>query len=375
MSARRDHITEVAALWFVRAQDPDFSRADREEFASWLAGSAENVLEFLALGAVSQDIREASANIDVDALLDLARESGDRNNVVAMLPSVSAGETKPLRPTKRLRHIAFLSTAASVLIASVAGIWLFSISGPASYSTGIGEQISFPLNDGSVVILNAQSSLEVNYTETERNVRLVAGEALFDVENDPNRPFQVRTERAMIRAAGTSFNVRNRGEHITVTVVEGIVDVESLNPAPEGGTPRPKSEDFGGLPADETAFTTQFRGKDGSIRLLAGQEARIQRQTAEITITSANVENATSWRERRLAFEARPLSEVVTEFNLFSNARIVIKDARLATMSISGAFDADDPESFALFLSEAGLAVAKQRSDGTFELRLRDEAL
>ena len=58
--------------------------------------------------------------------------------------------------------------------------------------------------------LNAQSSLELHYTESERTVRLLTGEVLFNVEKDPYRPFRVLTERAVVRAVGASFNVRQR---------------------------------------------------------------------------------------------------------------------------------------------------------------------
>lgn len=373
MSAHRDHVTDLAAYWFVRAQNRDFTKADREEFASWLAGSAEHVLEFLSLSALSEDIRDASANMDVDALVDLARQTDDRDNVVEMSVPATVDIAKPERSSKSWRRPAVLSTAASVLLAIGTGVWLFSTSGPGTYSTGIGEQISFSLEDGSVVTLNAQSSLEVDFTETERNLRLLAGEALFDVEQDANRPFQVRTNRAVIRAAGTAFNVWHRGENTTVTVVEGTVDVESLGFPIEAGTPGPESGELERLRSENSVSAVQATVLNRPIRLSAGQQARIQRQSIAITISSANVENATSWRERRLAFEARPLLEVVNEFNLFSDARFVIKDEELTTVAISGAFEADDPESFALFLSEAGLAVAKTRGDGTVELRRPEE--
>ena len=367
MSTHRDRMTDHAALWFVRAQDPDFSSADREEFASWLAGSAEHVLEYLSLAAVSRDIRESLENLDVDALVALARRSGDEHNVVAMLTPGSACGTEPAESKDRTRRPAVWAGAAGFLIAVLAGSWLFSGSRTVEYSTVAGEQVSFALPDGSVVILNARSLVEVNYTQLERTVRLVTGEALFDVEKDSDRPFRVVTERAMIQALGTSFNVRHRGERTTVTVVEGIVDVRSLDgPQHDAGS--------GPKPGDDADTRTGWPKKTSSVRLTAGQQVYMDSQTVGVTVTDANVAKTTSWRERRLVFEAKALSDVVSEFNLYTGRPIVIEDSDLASILISGAFDADDPESFALFLSRAGIAVVDQNARSSIVLRPPQEA-
>ena len=367
MSTHRDRMTDHAAWWYVRAQDPDFSSADREKFASWLAGSAEHVLEYLSLAAVCQDIYEASEDLDVDALVALARESGDEHNVVALMPPDSAAGTEPVEPENRARRPAVWAGAAGLLIAVLAGSWLTWNSRTVVHSTVVGEQVSFPLPDGSVVILNARSLAEVDYTQSGRVVRLVVGEALFNVEKDLDRPFRVVTERAMIQALGTSFNVRHRGESTTVTVVKGIVDVRSLD--------EPQEEYEFGSESGDSADTRAGRPKQArSVRLTAGQQVLMDSQTTEVTVTDADIEKTTSWRERRLVFEAKALSEVVSEFNLYSDRPIVIEGSDLASILISGAFDADDPESFSLFLSKAGIAIVDQHARDSIVLRPPQEA-
>src|SRR3546814_5131662 len=61
------------------------------------------------------------------------------------------------------------------------------------YRTGIGEQRTFELADGSKVTLNTATEIRVDYRARERIVRLVRGQALFDVAHAPDRPFS-RTE-------------------------------------------------------------------------------------------------------------------------------------------------------------------------------------
>jgi len=372
VSRRQDRITDEAALWFVRAQDPDFTASDGEEFASWLAASAEHVQAYLSVASVTHDIREATAAYDVDELVELAREAADDRNVVA-LPAFdassamsvgdeysSAADVAAVEEGKvRSRRPVFWATAASAVLAVIAGTFGFlqlTAPDPDLYATGVGEQVSFPLGDGSVVTLNAQSTLRVVYSDRFRDIRLLAGEAMFDVEKDPDRAFRVITDRAVIQAVGTQFNVRSRGGGTTVTVVEGVVDVQStpgpsLSPGAVAQVP---------ATADPPSTVSEPR------RLTVGQQARVD--GGEVAVIEASVRKATSWRERRLVFEAWALEDVVAEFNLYNDQQFAINDPNLATLAISGAFSADDRESFTLFLSEAGLAVSETLADGTIVL-------
>lgn len=372
MSRRLDRIKDEAALWFVRVQDPDFAASDGEEFASWLAASAEHVQAYLSVASVTHDIREVAAAYDVDELVELAREAADEQNVVALLGpdaslALSADEEHPggalaaaaTAGKVRRRRPMLWATAAGAVLAVVGvtlGLLQLAAPDPGLYTTGVGEQVSFPLGDGSVVTLNAQSTLRVAYGDAFRDVRLIAGEAMFDVEKDPNRAFRVITDRAVIEAIGTQFNVRNRGGDTTVTVVEGIVDVRSTPGRSASPGAVAQQPDAAGPPP--AALHPR--------RLTVGQQARVT--GGEVAVSEANVQRATSWRERRLVFEAWALADVVAEFNLYNDQQFVIDDPDLATRAISGAFSADDRESFALFLSEAGLATSETLADGTIVL-------
>ena len=367
MSRRIDRITDEAALWYVKAQDPSFSTGDREELASWLAASAEHVREYLSVAAVTQDVRELAGAFDVDELLRLAQASADEANVVS-LPDADVQvrsqipDLGTLQPTEvvRRRRPAVWSVAAALTIVAVLGLFYLKLPRADLYTTGVGEQLSFLLDDGSVVTLNAQSRLRVVYTDTSRDIHLTAGEAMFDVVGDPGRPFRVITERAVIQAIGTQFNVRHRGSGTTVTVVEGIVDVQ-LVPNPRS-PPGEVGEASGESPAEPSSSSVVSR----PTRLKVGQQARVS--SGEVAVVDTNVQKTTSWRERRLVFDSWTLADVVDEFNLYNDQRIVIMDADLATRSISGAFSADDRDSFALFLSEAGIALFENRADGTIVL-------
>ena len=379
MSRRIDRITDEAALWYVKAQDPGFSASDREELASWLAASAEHVKEYLSVAAVTQDVRELAGAFDVDALLRLAQASADEANVVS-LPDVGVQvdavqvdslpdaeiqrrsrpavpeSTKPSE-ARRWRPVVW-SMAVTLTVVAVVGLVYLKLPRADLYTTSVGEQVSFLLDDGSVVTLNARSRLRVVYTDTSRDIHLTAGEAMFDVVGDSDRPFRVITERAVIRAIGTQFNVRHRGSDTTVTVVEGIVDVQLVP------NPRSPPGEVGEAPDESTAALSSVVSQP--TRLEVGQQARVS--SGAVAVVDTNIQKTMSWRERRLTFDAWTLADVVQEFNLYNDQHIVVIDADLAARSISGAFSADDRGSFALFLSEAGIASFESRADGTIML-------
>lgn len=74
-------------------------------------------------------------------------------------------------------------------------------------STGTAERKTVILNDGTKVILNANSSLTIGDYDHLRDVKL-QGEAFFDVKKDPSRPFTVHGGDLHIKVLGTSFNVK-----------------------------------------------------------------------------------------------------------------------------------------------------------------------
>src|SRR3546814_12332562 len=66
----------------------------------------------------------------------------------------------------------------------------------------------FELADGSKVTLNTATEIRVDYRARERIVRLVRGQALFDVAHAPERPFLVLVAARTVHALRTIFEVR-----------------------------------------------------------------------------------------------------------------------------------------------------------------------
>ena len=107
----------------------------------------------------------------------------------------------------------------------------------SKYSTQKGERREIQLPDGSVVTLNAASSIQIasDFGVKKRDV-LLQGEAFFQVSKDKTRPFIIKTGKIYTRVVGTSFNINAYADEnlISVAVATGKVQVEK--DAAEGKT-------------------------------------------------------------------------------------------------------------------------------------------
>ena len=124
-----------------------------------------------------------------------------------------------------------LGAALTLSVAVATGLLLVNqdgVSGNGIYETRIGEQNTITLVDGSVIQLNTDSHIQVNYEDNQRNIVLMAGEAHFEVAKDRSRPFVVKAGDGMVRAVGTAFTVRINPEALKVIVTEGKVALAAV---------------------------------------------------------------------------------------------------------------------------------------------------
>jgi MFS family permease len=128
--------------------------------------------------------------------------------------------------------------AGAALAAALALGWFLQSSTPSApaidlYQTAKGERKSAALADGSHIDLAAATRLTVALAASERRVTLEEGEAIFDVAADAGRPFIITAGDRQVRVVGTEFDVRRRGDQLSVTVRRGVVEVGPAQPAPE----------------------------------------------------------------------------------------------------------------------------------------------
>jgi len=274
-----------------------------------------------------------------DAPLVDRERTGSREELVAKAKDgaevVSLGESFTRHPTPgpprslRTRFAEYrLATAAAVGVVAcgVAAFLGYQHYRAPLYSTGIGEQRLVTLADGSRVELNSRTQLSVHFTDTERDVELLEGQALFNVAKDPQRPFIVRSRNLAVRAVGTEFDVDRKKDTTTVTVLEGRVAVR-----------------FGSAEVSAPAPIMVAAGEQVTGTVHARSPLRASR---------ANVVAATAWTHGTLVFEGSTLADVVEEFNRHNERLIVLADPTLGNMQISGVYASTDPEILLRFLRE-----------------------
>lgn len=183
------------------------------------------------------------------------------------------------------------------------------------YTTGIGQQATLSLADGSRVHLAPQSTLRVptDFGRTMRAVHL-DGEAYFDVDHAARTPFLVRAGQSAIRVLGTVFDVRHYAtDRVThVHVVNGRVSV------------------------------TDRAGHTVPVVVVAGDGALVSDSTGTVAVTR-NADGEFEWRDGRLQFHMTPVSDVLTVVSRWYGYQFRLADTTLAIRHITTSIDVSRP--------------------------------
>lgn len=302
--------------------------------------------------SIDREAAEWAARLDAGGLspdeentLDawLARDSRRlgalaRAQALMVSPEITAA-LAPSRPrlVPALSRRGFLAAAA----ASVAGAaWLVGRAEHGvvtDYASEIGEIRAIPLEDGSRITLNTDSAVSVEYRPHSRRVRLVRGEAYFEVAKNPDRPFIVSGPAAQARAVGTAYSVRlGEEERMQVRVASGRVAVEP--------PPSPLAASLRLSPiADNGAYLDANQQAD--IRVAKDGPWKGQVQVSIRDVTPDMVERDLMWREGLLSFEGETLAEAIGEFARYSRQQVVLQGV-VGRERVSGLFSATDPAGF-----------------------------
>jgi transmembrane sensor len=245
--------------------------------------------------------------------------------------------------TRQGRHSRFTpwaaTLAATVLLAVFAAVYYWRDN---ALVTGVGQQQVRLLRDGTRVVLNTDTRIEVNYDARARRVRLIRGEARFDVSKHPTWPFFVSVGDQEIRALGTSFIVRHDDiEDLSVTLVEGRISVRPI------------------------ARNEEAPSQDPQV-LAPGQRLIISRRHAP-AVDRPELTRVTAWERGRVEFEETPLEDAANEMNRYSTTQVTIADAEAARLSIGGVFRAGDSDEFVRVVT-AAFGLQADRNGGAIML-------
>lgn len=302
-------IESAAAEWLARC-DAGLTPETQAEFQQWLASDARHTATWEELEAAWRTF-------------DAPRRSGAAARMIGEL-AVRQRRRQRRRIIGSATTVALATAAVFVFVARP-----FSSSPETASHAGAAQavRVSMPerrqLADGSVVELAANAQIEVNFSATQRDVRLVRGEALFTVAKNPARPFVVAAGPAQVRAVGTAFAVGLRPTAVAVLVTEGTVAVQRTTAAAPAPLP---------VPSGNALVVSRSGSADAPLRLEPVTPEEIGRRLA--------------WRAPRLELANTPLSEVVASLNRENREQLAIADPTLAALRLNGSVRADRPEDF-----------------------------
>jgi len=303
-----DTIDVWAAEWVAR-RSAGLTPEDARAFEAWYAADRRHQGAFLRAEAAWTLLDRAQVLAHGDALAD-----GTDHGLLDPLPTPLTGRQR--RPSRTRR--AMIGGAIAASVAAVTGTtWLLNRG--LSLTTARGELRNVPLADRSVAAINTDSRIDVDMSQHLRQVRLVRGEAWFEVAKNPDAPFVVSAGDIRVRAVGTAFSVRRRDSGADVLVTEGVVE----------------------------AWNVKDKGR--RVSLPAGSQAFVPYAPAAATVAFApeDIGRRLAWRTREIILRRDSLSSAVAEFNRYNDRQIVIADPALGRAQLVGGFAVDQPEIFA----------------------------
>lgn len=283
----RSKALDEATRWFARLRDAPIPDEERRRFELW---RDENL-------AHRRAYEEIAGLWDVMDCLE-----------PVTIPGMKLRKS-PMRHARRAAALMALAMAGAVVL-SLLGIAPWSYE---RYVTGPGEQRTLLLADGTTVYMNTRTRLAIALDSGERRVRLLEGEALFDVERDETRPFRIDAGASEVRVLGTRFNVRRLEGRADIAVIEGLVAV-----SPEGAA--------------------------GDARELHPGEAVSVGGEGVGAVVEADLQAITAWRDGRLIYRGTPLSAVVADLNRYLTDEVRLGDDSIRDLKVTAVIRIEDRE-------------------------------
>ena len=315
-----DRRLQEAGDW-IAAIERGLTKEEESELDSWLSRSTANYQLFMELAQLWDNMEV------LNRLSDLFPE--------------------PQSEKRYLPNRVLSAVAASVVV----GILLFVtlqaqgirnpvlqdtvlVTNELSYDTAIGDHATFELSDGSIISLNTNSHVRVNYTASERLLMLDRGEVHVKVAHDSDRPLSVAVGNKVVRAVGTEFNVEiTQDASIELVVTDGVVLVGVLDITDEDAS----SSKVKLLPQSSTIVGA------GEKVLISANGQNTDSITPE-SIERDEIAVKLSWREGNLIFRGESLEEAVYEVGRYTAVEFVFLDEETREVRVAGLFKAGDVE-------------------------------
>jgi len=292
----------VAARWYARLQSGVATDRDRREWHAWLNADPAHRQAWQRMTAVGEQMASVPGALASPALRGADRSRRQVLRSVVMLASAGS-----------LGCLGWRSETTQNLFADL--------------RTAVGERREFRLADGSSLLLNTDTSVNLRFDGRQRVLELLWGEILVSTAVDlSQRPFKVVTAHGEVLALGTRFIVQSQNQGAEVAVLEKAVEVSA-------------------------------HGADRKVRLEAGQ--RLNFNARELGPVGRTDASTGAWQQGSIIAIDRPLAELLADLSRYRTG-VLRCDPRIADLKVSGAFPIDNTDR-ALAALESGFSLRVSR--------------
>ena len=285
-----DELIDSATRWYVLLRSGQATAGDWQRYGQWRAADPRHDALCRQLESRLGMFQVPQAQGVSGKVLQQALEASSSRRHVLQVALAGAGVA-----------------VGAALLAKPLGVPLTELT--ADIRTGTGERRAVTLDDGSELLLNAQSAADIQFDPQRRLVRLREGELLAKVASDRIRPFLIQTDQTRLRAYGNRFLVRERAGLGQVVALNGAVEID---------------------------------GQNGErLQLAAGHEVHYDR--AGFGPVQASSSGATAWVDGFLQVRDRPLAEVIDALRPYHNG-VLRLDPSVAGLRVSGLYRLDNPQ-------------------------------
>ncbi|WDF56121.1 FecR family protein [Mucilaginibacter sp. KACC 22063] len=252
-------------------------------------------------------------------------------------------ETKVTTFRKRIKIWSYSAAAALLLFAC--GYWY--VTSQIIIQTGFGEQRTVTLPDNSIVKLNANSSLHYYRAWKWHGMREVwlNGEAYFKIQHLNKQPQQVKpSERFMAHAGdvqvqvlGTEFNIKNRRNHVIVSLMKGKIGIGTKQSA--------------------------------QLILQPGEAIRYQDQKMMRTVITRMNNQPLAWIKNQMVVSGITVAGIIENYEDTYGGHIILENPALGNKRIDGTISMISKDATLYMLANLLNGTIEQRDNNTYYIK------
>jgi transmembrane sensor len=308
-----DALLDEALDWIVRLKTGEPTRADVEALQRWREQSVAHEEAFKRAAGI---YRHASI---------AARELADQSSEIDAAGALGRSPSKVFARRAFLGGAIAAATAGYLVVRPPLGLWPSLEELSADYRTAKGERRKIAVTPGVSLELNTQTSVARREMLNETRIELISGEASVAATRSSSKPFVMLAGNGRITAVEADFNARCLDGFVSVTCLNGAVDVVQDSKEVRLRTSEQVSYSPGGI------------------------EASLPVDPAQVT----------AWQAGLLIFRDQPLSDVVDEVNRYRSGKIIITNAELKRRIVNGTFQISKLDDFVLQVQQLFGAQAR----------------